>query len=116
MTDANGDSDVAMVRVGVIFVQGAVPIDIMPNDAGNNLNLRAGQGSGFEVAILSVGEFFEAPALIDPLSLKLGPRQANIWGAPRVRDVDGDGDDDLVVKFLTQHLRRLACQPFRTHL
>jgi Big-like domain-containing protein len=102
LTDANGDSDVARVTVGVFFVQGEVPIDIMPNDAGNNLNLRGGQGSGFEVAILSVGEFFDAPALIDPLSLKLGPRQANIWGAPRVRDVDGDGDDDLVVKFLTQ--------------
>lgn len=108
LTDANGDSDVATVRVGVFFVQGTVPIDIMPNDAGNNMNLRAGPGSGFEVAILSVGEFFDAPALIDPLSLKLGPRQANIWGAPRVRDVDGDGDDDLVVKFLTQQTG-IAC-------
>ena len=108
LTDANGDSDVATVRVGVFFVQGTVPIDIMPNDAGNNVNLRVGQGSGFGVAILSVGEFFDAPALIDPLSLKLGPRQANIWGAPRVRDVDGDGYDDLVVRFLTQQTG-IAC-------
>jgi hypothetical protein len=102
LTDANGDSDVATVTVGVFFIQGVVIIDIMPNDAGNNINLRAGQGSGFEVAILSAGEFFDAPGLIDPLSLKLGPRQANIWGTPRIRDVDGDGDDDLLVKFLTQ--------------
>jgi hypothetical protein len=108
LTDANGDSDVATVTVGVFFVQGTVPIDIMPNDAGNNINLRAGQGSGFEVAILSVGEFFDAPTLIDPLTLKLGPRQANIWGTPRVRDVDGDGYDDLVVKFLTQQTG-IAC-------
>jgi hypothetical protein len=103
LTDANGDSDVATVTVGVFFVSGPqVPIDIMPNSDGNNLNLRAGQGAGIDIAILSVGEFFEAPNLIDPLTLKFGPREANIWGSPQVRDVDGDGDDDLVVKFLIQ--------------
>jgi hypothetical protein len=103
LTDANGDSDVATVTVGVFFVSGPqVPIDIMPNSDGNNLNLRAGQGAGIDVAILSVGEFFEAPNEIDPLTLKFGPREGNIWGSPQVRDVDGDGDEDLVVKFLIQ--------------
>jgi hypothetical protein len=80
----------------------------MPKSDGNNLNLRAGQGAGIEVAILSVGEFFEAPALIDPLTLKFGPRGGNIWGGPQVRDVDADGDDDLVVKFLIQQ-SGIAC-------
>ncbi len=108
MTDANGDSDVAIVTVGVFFVSGQVPIDIMPNSDGNNLNLRAGQGAGIDVAILSVGEFFEAPNAIDPLTLKFGPREANIWGSPQIRDVDGDGDDDLVVKFLIQQ-SGIAC-------
>jgi hypothetical protein len=102
LTDANGDSDVATVTVGVFFVRGQVPIDIMPNSDGNNINLRAGQGAGIDIAILSVGEFFEAPNLIDPLTLKFGPREGNIWGSPRVRDVDGDGDDDLLVTFLMQ--------------
>ena len=102
LTDANGDSDIATVTVGVFFVRGQVPIDIMPNSDGNNLNLRAGQGAAIDVAILSVGEFFEAPNSIDPLTLKFGPRQANIWGSPQVRDVDRDGDDDLEVNFLIQ--------------
>jgi hypothetical protein len=109
LTDQNGDSDVATVTVGVFFVSGQVPIDIMPNDAGNNLNLRSGPGSGFEVAILSVGPYFDAPAQADPLSLKFGPRQANIWGdTGRARDVNGDGYDDLVVKFLTDQTG-IAC-------
>jgi hypothetical protein len=108
LTDANGDSSIATVTVGILFVSGPVPIDIMPADAGNNLNLRAGPGAGFQVAILSVGEFFDAPNVIDSLSLKFGPRQANIWGAPQVRDIDGDGYDDLQVKFLTQQTG-IAC-------
>jgi hypothetical protein len=108
LTDANGDSDVATVTVGVFFVSGKVPIDIMPNDAGNNLNLRSGPGSGFDLAILSVGPYFDATALVDPLSLKLGPREANIWGDGRARDVNGDGYDDLLVKFLTDQTG-IAC-------
>ncbi|MCH7599312.1 MAG: cadherin-like domain-containing protein [Myxococcales bacterium] len=108
ITDANGDSSTATVTVGVFFRQGVVPIDIMPKDAGNNFNLRSGPGAGFEIAILSVGEFFDAPSQINPLSLKFGPRQANIWGTPRIRNVDGDGYDDLIVKFLTQQTG-IAC-------
>jgi hypothetical protein len=104
LTDANGDSDVATVTVGVFFVRGQVPIDIIPE----NVNLIAGQGAAIEVAILSVGESFDAPNVIDPLSLKFGPRQGNIWGSPRVRDVDGDGDGDLLVKFLMQQ-SGIAC-------
>ena len=86
----------------------SVDIDIMPSDPGNNLNLRAGSGAGVSVAILSVGEFFEAPNLIDPLSLKFGPGKASISGRPRTRDVDGDGTEDLVVKFLTNETG-IAC-------
>ena len=108
LTDANLDTDVATVTIGVYFVRGQVAIDIMPNDDGNNINLRSGPGSGVKVAILSVGEFFEAPSVIDPLSLKFGPRQGNIFGDPQVRDVDGDGDGDLVVKFLIEQ-SGIAC-------
>ena len=99
LTDANGDADVATVTVGVFFDAGPVPIDIMPADPGNNVNLRAGSGASISIAILSVSGF-EAP-LIDPSSLKFGPLQASISGKPRVRDMDGDGVEDLLVKFLT---------------
>ncbi len=108
LTDANGDSSVATVSVGVFFVRGPVPIDVVTSDDGNNLNLAGGPGSGFSVAILSVGAFFDAPAQVDPLTLKLGPRQANIWGSAQVRDIDRDGDDDLLVKFLTEQTG-IAC-------
>jgi len=109
LTDQNGDSDIATVTVGVYFVSGSVPINVMPNDDGNNLNLRSGPGSGFEIAILSAAPYFDAPAQVDPLSLKFGPREANIWGdSGRIRDADGDGDDDLVVKFLTDQTG-IAC-------
>jgi hypothetical protein len=108
LTDANGDSDVATVTVCVSFVSGQVPIDIMPSDPGNNLNLRAGKGARISVAVLSVGGNCGAPNLIDPLTLKFGPRQANISGSPQDRDVDGDGYEDLVVKFFT-HQTGIAC-------
>jgi hypothetical protein len=100
LTDRNGDFDVARATVGVFFTGGEVPIDVMPNDPGNNLNLSGGPGSGFDVAILSAGAYFDAPAQIDALTLKLGPREANIWGSAQARDVDHDGDDDLLVRFL----------------
>jgi hypothetical protein len=108
LTDENGDFDIATVTIGVFFVSGTVPMDVMPHDDGNNINLRSGPGAGIDVAILSVGEFFQAPLQVAPLTLKLGPRQANIWGTPRVKDVNSDGEDDLVVHFLIQQLG-VAC-------
>jgi hypothetical protein len=107
LTDANGDSDAATVTVGVFFESGDIPIDIMPGKDGNDLNLRSG-GARVEIAILSVGEFFDAPSLIDPLTLKFGPREANIVSSPRSSDVDHDGDADLVIKFLIQQTG-IAC-------
>jgi hypothetical protein len=99
LTDANGDSDVATVSVGIFFNGGGMPIDIAPHDDGNNINLRSGRGT-VEVAILSVGEFFDAPATIDPLTLTFFPRGALIIGDAKFRDIDHDGDVDLLVKFI----------------
>ena len=87
------------VKFGLCAIR--VDIDIMPSDDGNNLNLRAGKGATISVAILSDGELFDAPNSIDPLTLKFGFGQASISGSPQVRDVDEDGDGDLLVKFST---------------
>jgi hypothetical protein len=113
ITDANGDTDVATVNIGVFFTSGRVPIDIMPGKEINNINLQA--GGRIQVAILSVGEFFDAPATVDPFSLKFGPREANIIGTPQVRDIDSDGDDDLLVKFLIEQTG-IPCGVTRTQL
>jgi hypothetical protein len=107
LTDANGDSDVATVTV-CVFGGGQLPIDIMPSDPGNNLNLRAGSGASISIAVLSASGICAAPNLIDPLTLEFGPGQTGISGRPRTRDVDGDGDEDLVVKFLTNETG-IAC-------
>jgi hypothetical protein len=107
LTDANGDSDVAAVTI-CVFGGGQLPIDIMPSDPGNNLNLRAGSGASISVAVLSASQICAAPNLIDPLTLEFGPGQAGISGNPRARDVDGDGDQDLLVKFLTNETG-IAC-------
>lgn len=113
LIDVNGDTDVATVNVGVFFVSGRVPIDIMPGHEINNINLQA--GGRIQVAILSVGEFFDAPATVDPFSLKFGPREANIIGTPSVKDIDRDGDDDLLVKFLIEQTG-IPCGVTRTQL
>jgi hypothetical protein len=91
-----------------------VDIDIMPSDPGNNLNLRAGKGATISVALLSV-DGFETPNLIDPSTLEFGPGQASISGSPRVRDADGDGDEDLLVKFPTDDAG-IACGDTRASL
>ncbi len=107
-TSATGGPSLGGLAFEDVVCSLAVDIDIMPSDPGNNLNLRAGKGASISVAVLSVGEYFEAPNEIDPSTLKFGPGQASISGNPHARDVNGDGDEDLVVKFLT-HETGIAC-------
>lgn len=108
ITDANGDESTATIVVRVFFGSGEIPIDVVPGDPGNTIDPNAWILGRFQVAILSSGEFFDAPAVIDPLSLKIGPRQATAFGYGSASDVDGDGDLDLVVQFLT-HQTGLEC-------
>ena len=49
-----------------------------------------------------MGPHFDAPTVVNPFSLKFGPREAAIIGTPQVRDIDMDGDEDLLVKCLIE--------------
>ena len=76
-----------------------VDIDIKPRTTPNSINPRSGQN--IPVAILTtVG--FDA-TMIDPLTVRFGPGgglEAHARG--HIKDVDLDGDDDLLLHFKTE--------------
>ena len=72
-----------------------VGIDIRPKRDPNRINLR--RMRDIWVAILS-NEAFDA-STVDPSSVRLGPAGTGINHDPRLADVDGDGDDDLKLRF-----------------
>jgi hypothetical protein len=74
----------------------SVTIDIKPGDKRNAINPRS--HGGVWVAVLSVGEAAFDPLQIDVATVRFGPSSA---GAVRshVRDVNGDGMGDLLLRF-----------------
>jgi hypothetical protein len=63
---------------------------------------------GITVAIFTTGTF-DATS-VDPLSVAFGPSNATeAHGTGHIEDVDGDGDDDLVLHFRTQETG-IACR------
>jgi hypothetical protein len=76
-----------------------VAIDIKPGEFPNSINPRS-QGV-IPVAILTT-DTFDATT-VDPLSITFGPNGAiEAHGRGHIEDVDGDGDDDVVLHFRTQ--------------
>jgi hypothetical protein len=78
---------------------GIIEIDIKPNDEANKINPRS---SGLlAVAILTAGEFDALQ--IDPMTVQFGPAGgADAHGRAHVKDVDYDGDMDLLFHFPIQ--------------
>ena len=74
-----------------------IAIDIMPGKDPNTINLKSG---GFvPVAVLTEGDFDALQ--IDPDTAKFGPGHA-VTARYRVKDVDSDGDDDLLLYYRVQ--------------
>ena len=78
---------------------GTVVIDIKPGSDPNSIDLKSKKE--IPVAILTTGSFYALEA--DPLSVQFGPDGATEpHGRAHVKDVDGDGDSDMVLHFNTQ--------------
>ncbi|MFQ5804522.1 MAG: Ig domain-containing protein [Candidatus Methylomirabilales bacterium] len=87
------------VPVTVKFKKLTVPLDIKPKDPRNTINLNS--GGPVRVAILSTADF--SASTVNARTVKFGPA-----GAPpdlehvKTRDVNRDGQDDLVLRFRIQ--------------
>jgi len=80
----------------------AVAIDVAPGEGTNTISLKASADAVLSVAVLTTPAF-DAPALVDAATARLGttPVAVKKKGAPYVstKDVDLDGDTDLVLHF-----------------
>jgi hypothetical protein len=89
-----------ITEVKVSSVPEPVTIDIKPGSDLNSINLSSGQK--ISVAILTTDTFL-AFNEVDPLSVKFGPAEAREFHkASHVKDVDEDGDMDVLFHFDTQ--------------
>jgi hypothetical protein len=107
-----GSSGLAGVFIRILSATVIVPsfplpveVDIKPNSFPNSMNPKS--KGVFPVAILSTS-IFDATT-IDPLSVQFGPDGTiEAHGKGHIEDVDGDGNDDLVLHFRTQETG-IAC-------
>jgi hypothetical protein len=76
-----------------------IDIDISPGNGTNAINPRS---RGVMAVAILFTEDFDA-ATVDPLSVAFGSDgAAEMHDRGHIEDVDGDGDDDLVLHFRTQ--------------
>lgn len=94
---AGGDIDAFVAKLSQAVI--GVDVDIMPRQSSNRINLRA--NGTIPVAILTTPTF--DAALVSPVTVRFGPGAASLErpGA-RLRDVDGDKDLDLLLRFRIQ--------------
>jgi hypothetical protein len=95
-TDASGNAASAIQVVSVSPY--TVTVDIKPGSDNNSVNPRS--NGVIPVAILT-DSYFDATG-IDVSSLAFGPNGAGTAHNGHIEDVDGDGDDDLMLHFRTR--------------
>lgn len=76
-----------------------VDIDVKPGSDPNSINPRS--RGVIPVAILTTSDF--DATTVDPLSVRFGPSGATeTHGRGHIEDIDGDGDDDMLLHFRTE--------------
>ncbi len=95
--DGNGEATVDMGLDEFIPILVEVEIDITPSTPSNVIEL--GPGADVPVAILTTGGF-DATS-VDPSTVVFAGAKQHGWS---LVDVDGDGDDDLLLAFDPRHL------------
>jgi hypothetical protein len=75
-----------------------VTIDIQPGSAPNHINPKS--NGTIQVAILTTNTF--DATTVDPLTVRFGPEGAEVHGKGHIRDVNHDGEPDLVLHFKTR--------------
>jgi hypothetical protein len=101
-TDQIGNPRVGACDIGAIEFE-PVPVltvllNVRPRSTENRINPKS--NGLIRVAILSTGDF--DPGSINQASLEFGPSQALAQGKGQLKDVNGDGQADLVLHFRTQ--------------
>lgn len=92
-------ASVAYDDIRVVSLAFSVPIDIRPRGPHNRIHPHS--HGLIRVAILSTADF--DAATVDPSSVRFGPDGASpSHGKAHVKDVNGDGVDDLVLRFRTR--------------
>lgn len=99
LIDAYQDDDFVEVYVDDVFVKPviSVDIDVKPGSFPNAINLNF--NGRIPVAILTTDSF--DATMVDPSTVEFEGAEAEHWA---IEDVDGDGDDDMILHFKRQEV------------
>lgn len=92
------DAIISLVEAAAVPTEVQVTIDIKPQSKRNRINIK--RRRFIPVAIISTNTF--DASLVDPRTVSFGPKGAPARKRVRIKDVDDDGNDDIVLRFRTR--------------